>query len=220
LTWALELVVWDNNQWGKVVWSDECSIELGSGQAMPYVFCLRGSEHLDTDYYEKKPHGTRVMIWAAFHGTTKSEAIYLPGDPNFPRKGVTSEIYLTCLKEHLPPLMEGKGKIFMMDSASVHTASIVNDWLNEKGYTIIEWPPYSPDLDPIENLWFPTKKGVYPLTDTIEELSREDNKKRLLAAEASAAFQQIFIVKLDKVIKSMKRRCESVIKARGGHTKY
>jgi hypothetical protein len=81
------------------------------------------------------------MFWAAFHGTTKSEAVYLPGDPNSPRGGVTAEIYLACLKEHLPPLMEGDGKIFMMDGASVHTAGIVKGWLKGKGYTVMEWPP-------------------------------------------------------------------------------
>jgi transposase len=72
--------------------------------------------------------------------------------------------------EHLPPLMEGEGKIFTMDGASVHTASSVQDWLKEKGYTVTEWPPYSPDLNPTEHLWFPTKERVYPLTETIEEL--------------------------------------------------
>jgi ketohexokinase/beta-glucosidase len=30
LTWALEHVAWEEEQWGKVVWSDECFIELGS----------------------------------------------------------------------------------------------------------------------------------------------------------------------------------------------
>jgi hypothetical protein len=213
-------VDWEHEQWGKIVWSDECSIELGSGQARPYVFRLQGNDYLDTDFVERRTHGTRVMIWAAFHGTTKSEAVYLPGDPNSARRGVTAERILACLKEHLPPLMEGEGKIFMMDGASVHTAGIVQDWLKEKGYTVMEWPPYSPDLNPIEHLWFPTKEGIYPLTETIEELRGEDNKKRLMAAEACAAWDRIPASKLDRLVATMQARCRAVIKAGGGHTKY
>ncbi len=220
LQWALEHVDWEHEQWGKIVWSDECSIELGSGQARPYVFRLQGNDYLDTDFVERRTHGTRVMIWAAFHGTTKSEAVYLPGDPNSARRGVTAERILACLKEHLPPLMEGEGKIFMMDGASVHTAGIVQDWLKEKGYTVMEWPPYSPDLNPIEHLWFPTKEGIYPLTETIEELRGEDNKKRLMAAEACAAWDRIPASKLDRFVATMQARCRAVIKAGGGHTKY
>jgi transposase len=51
LTWALEHVGWEEEQWKKVVWSDECSIELGSRQATPYVFRLYSSEYGDTDLY-------------------------------------------------------------------------------------------------------------------------------------------------------------------------
>jgi hypothetical protein len=66
--------------------------------------------------------------------------------------------------------MDGGGKIFIMDGASVHTASIVQDWLKEKDYTAMKGLPYSPNLYQIEHLLFPTKEGVYLFTETIEEL--------------------------------------------------
>lgn len=84
----------------------------------------------------------------------------------------------------------------------------------------MEWPPYSPDLNPIEHLWFPTKEGVYPLTEIIEELRGEDNKKRLMAAEACAAWARIPAAKLDRLVATMQARCRAVIRAGGGHTKY
>lgn len=91
------------------------------------------------------------MLWAAFHGTTKLEATILKGDPKSKQGGVTRQQYLDCLKQFLPPLMAGENKIFMHDGASIHRAEIVTQWLQEMGYTMMEWPPYSPDLNPIEH---------------------------------------------------------------------
>ena len=63
--------------------------------------------------------GPRVMVWAAFHRTTKSES---------ERGGVTAQQYLDCLEEFLLPLMaSGSNMIFMHDGASIHQANIVKE---------------------------------------------------------------------------------------------
>jgi hypothetical protein len=50
-TWALEHKHW-TEEWKIVIWSDECSIQLGSGQGRPYVFRLQGNKCLDIDAAE------------------------------------------------------------------------------------------------------------------------------------------------------------------------
>ena len=45
------------------------------------------------------------------------------------------------------------GLTYMQDNAPIHRARIVKDWLESNNVKMLQWPPYSPEMNPIENVW-------------------------------------------------------------------
>jgi transposase len=47
---------------------------------------------------------------------------------------------------------------FMQDNAPLYTAKRVSKWFQERAIPVLDWPPYSPDLNLIEPVWAEMKK--------------------------------------------------------------
>jgi transposase len=64
--------------------------------------------------------------------------------------------YQQLLENYMIPdaaTLIGEDLIFQQDNASIHTSRSTRQWLREHNVTLLEWPPKSPDANPIENLW-------------------------------------------------------------------
>ena len=46
------------------------------------------------------------------------------------------------------------------DNDPKHTSKVVAKWLRDNKVKVLEWPPQSPDLKPLEHLWAELKKLV------------------------------------------------------------
>ena len=222
LRWALEHCNWTVEQWKDVLWSDECSVERGSGKRRAWVFKHK-SEGFNPDLVKgvRKGKDIRVMVWAAFSGHLRSKVLVLPGDPLSARQGVTARVYLDMLKEELPSLRFDNDCVFMQDNAAIHKAHIVMNWLSENGFKLMDWPPYSPDLNPIEHVWFPLKEGVYMVCPDIESLSGgRAHVAQALGDACKMSWDTLKNELFENLVASMPDRVEAVIRAQGGYTKY
>ena len=49
---------------------------------------------------------------------------------------------------------------FQQDNAPVHKSEVVRNFLAQKQWEVLDWPAYSPDLNPIENIWAISRKKL------------------------------------------------------------
>ncbi|GBN10726.1 hypothetical protein AVEN_54213-1 [Araneus ventricosus] len=52
--------------------------------------------------------------------------------------------------------------VFPQDNCTSHRSRLVTAWLDEHSsdFSVMNWPPRSPDLNPIEHLWDVSEKSV------------------------------------------------------------
>jgi len=93
------------------------------------------------------------MIWGAIGWNYKSPLVFMEKLPGC--KGICSKAYLQqVLQPVVFPLFDELGPeyIFMEDGSKVHAGSTRLPRL-QHGIRRFSWPPFSPDLNPIEKAW-------------------------------------------------------------------
>jgi len=55
-----------------------------------------------------------------------------------------------------------------MDNAPIHALNLVKKWLKIHSVWTLDFPPYLPNLNPIEHLWLALKRKVLELYPELE----------------------------------------------------
>ena len=118
------------------------------------------------------------------------------------------------LTNHVIPYVNAHPNVtFQQDNATSHTARQTRLLLQANNVNVLDWPAKSPDLNPLEHL-------QEKLDRRIHSRPVQSNNERELRNALVHEWNNIPRVAIRTLIDSMCHRCNAVITARGGHTKY
>lgn len=162
--------------------------------------------------FRRHQGGGGVMLWA---GIIDGEVV----GPTLVQDGVkiNSVNYCALLDECLVPWLHDqtldlrKKLVFMQDNAPSHSAKATKAYLGSLGFknqNLMVWPPNSPDLNPIENLWSIIKRKIY--ADGVQYSSKSELWRAIQVAARTIDTETI-----KKLTDSVNNRIFDVIKSNG-----
>ena len=90
---------------------------------------------------------------------------------------VNGDIFFSFIKDVINTLTE-EGYIFLFDNVSFHKKKEMLEYITEKGHKYMFTPSYSPNLNPIENVFSIVKQQYF--NDTKEETSNYSTQKKVV----------------------------------------
>lgn len=215
LAWAKERLGWGEEEWAKVIWSDEVYVCLGERKGRVWVTRAPGEEY-DNDCvvstWTQSP--IRIMVWACIMRGEKGPMVVLdyPGGKG---GGMTAARYQEQVLEAclLPTVERRPHMLFQQDNAAPHKAKSSMQWLDDHHVNLLHHPAQSPDVNPIEPVW-----GV--LKHALHSLPTQPTTRKGLEEAFLKAWRELPQETVDRFVLRMPEVVRSVVDVKGGHTKY
>ncbi|CAH2000175.1 unnamed protein product [Acanthoscelides obtectus] len=190
--WCRQWSLWDQ-EWNSIVFSDESRFCLGMHDGRARV--------------RRRRDTVGVMVWGAIAYGSRSPLIFIRGNMNAQR-------YIhEVLEPHLLPYLDTLANpTFQQDNAR-HVARVTIDFFQHNDVTLLPWPPRSPDLSPIEHVW-------YMMGRRLLNLQRPPQTLEALREELMVAWNEIPQEDIDHLIRSMPRRVGECVAHQGASTHY
>ncbi|UYV61852.1 hypothetical protein LAZ67_1006856 [Cordylochernes scorpioides] len=146
-----------------------------------------------------------IMVWGAIAYDSRSPLLRIQGT-------MTAQRYVDdVLRPVTLPYLQGvPNALYQQDNARPHTARISQQALQD--VQMLPWPPYSPDLSPIEHVWDIIGRRLHALPQP----RSEDELWQMVERDWRAIPQDAIRTLID----SLPRRVAACIAVRGGPTCY
>ncbi|GFY05393.1 transposable element Tcb1 transposase [Trichonephila clavipes] len=211
LTWSREHALWTPQQWSCVMFSDESRFSLQSNSRRTLIWRAPGTRYHQENTIERHRYGgAGLLVWGGIILGSRT-------DLHVQSVTMTGHIYRdVILEQHLRLFRAAVGAefLFMDDNSRPHRTDIVDECLQSEDITRMDWPAYSPDLNPIEHVWDMLGRRIaarQPLPTCLPP----ELRRALLDEWYNIPQDQI-----DNLILSMPRRCKASIASSGRHNPY
>lgn len=200
---------WTEEQWARVMFSDETQIVQFGTSSGCYIRRPPNQRHNPRYVSPTVKNSPKIMIWGAISACGRCGLWFMP-----PGTSINGNVYLQVLEEKVPNFMTMRECThFQHDGAPCHQTKAVKEWFGNHAIEILgPWPGNSPDLNPIENCWFQLKKKVSE--------RRPSSLQQLREAIKDVWVSEITPEYCRKLCSSMPHRISAVLKNKGLHTKY
>jgi hypothetical protein len=217
LEFAEEGITWDRTRLYNQMFSDEVWA-MGGAHTVQYVTVKEdGSDTFLPETVTRK--FSKAPAWM-FHGTIiggrKGPAVFWEKEWGKMKSSTYDSHILVGIEAFL---QTHPNCIFMQDNASCHRSRETQRNLQQRGIPTIRWPRYSPDLNIIEHVWNWMKNWIQEQywQSHYEVTKIPLGQLRTIIWEAWHAVPDTYI---ESLFDSWWRRCQAVINAQGGPTKY
>ncbi len=203
---------WRNRKFRNVALSDESRILLRHSDGRIRIW---HKEHESMDpscLVSTVQAGGGVMVCGIFSRHTLGPLV-----PTEHCLNITA--YLSIVADRVLPFMTtvypSSDGYFQQDNAPCHKAQIISDWFleHDNDFTLLKWPPQSPDLNTIERRWYVMEREIWIMDVQPTNLQQlRDAIMSIWTKISEECFQHL--------VESMPRRIKAVLKAKGGSTRY
>ena len=223
LEFAKKYINWGPEEWQRVVWFDEMSMQTDANVGRIWVW-----RYPEEAFLEDCMRGTvisgfrKVKVWGAMRYGCLSKLVVIPegeGDGKMNAVEYRDIIMDGEMFDFWTQSSEEVGCVLMMeDGAPYHKGCATARRKELEGMGWIgwgpgTWPSNSPDLNPIENLW-------HILRSNIRKRKVQPRTKESLIQALQEEWEKLDVELVNKLCDSMPRRLQAVIAAKGGSTKY
>jgi len=206
--WSYARRFW-KNEWDFIIFSDESRFELFKNDSNNWVWRKADEKYKKECLRPTVKKSDGIMVWGCFCRDTIGPLVLIEDN-------VTALKYVDILEENLLPFLNELGKdiySFQDDNAPVHRAQKVKRWIEKNSINVIPWPPQSPDLNPIENIWAELERKIR------SKKVRPRNKREFFGVLENEWYN-LNLDYLNRLIDSMPYRVNEVVKNKGYPTRY
>ena len=204
---------WNLNKWSDVLFSDESKFNLYNCDGRIRVWRQSHERYLpDCTRKTVKGGGGSIMVWGCISRKSVGPLIEIQGTLDANR--YISMILEPFFNKYWRSFRRSRKKAtFMHDNAPCHRARKVTDWLGRKRIKTLTWPPQSPDLNPIENVWD-------KIFDAIRKRENQPNSLGQLKSALLEEWMNLPPDYLENLFAGLPNRLIELKKMNGNATKY